>query len=253
ARDGAAIGSQIFHGTWSSPSLATVGTRTLVFFGGGTGVCYAFEALAERAAAAFDKRPGTLKTAWSFHCDPAGRKDKPHDFHNNRREGPSTIVAMPVFHKNRVYVSAGGDPWHGKQQAWLKCIDARGTGDVTRSGPVWSYPLEKHCISAPSVAGGLAYVGDLGGTIHCVDAETGKPHWTHKVRGEIWASTLLADGKVYVGTKRGDFWVLAAGRDKKVLHTARFGAGIAATATAANGVLYVATYGRLWALRKTGN
>ena len=253
ARDGAAIGSQIFHGTWSSASLATVGTRTLVFFGGGNGVCYAFEALAEQDAPALRKQPGRLKTVWSFHCDPAGRKDKPHDFHNNRREGPSTIIAMPVFHKNRLYVTAGGDPWHGKQKAWLKCIDARGTGDITRSGPVWSYPLEKHCISAPSVAGGLVYIGDLGGTIHCVDAETGKPHWTHKVRGEIWASTLLADGKVYVGTKRGDFWVLAAGRDKKVLHTARFGAGIAATATAANGVLYVATYGRLWALRKTGN
>ena len=250
ARDNAGIGSQIFHGTWSSPSMATVAGRSLVFFGGGDGVCYAFDALSPGAARPPGKQPMRLKTAWRFHCDPLSRKNKPHDFHNNRRQGPSTIIGMPVVRAGRVYVTAGGDPWHGKRQAWLKCIDAGARGDVTTSAGRWSYPLAKHSMATPSVADGLVYVTDLGRQVHCVDAQTGTACWTHKTAGEIWASTLLADGKVYIGSRRGDFWVLSAGRTKRVLHTVRLDAGIAATATAANGTLYVATYGKLWAFQK---
>ena len=55
--------------------------------------------------------------------------------------------------------------------------------------------------------------------IRCVDAKTGQVCWTHETKGEIWASPLVADGKVYVGTHRRDFWILAAGREKKVIST----------------------------------
>ena len=46
---------------------------------------------------------------------------------------------MPVFHNNRLYVAGGGDIWWGKNEAWLKCIDATRTGDITTkalSGPI---------------------------------------------------------------------------------------------------------------------
>ena len=43
AVDNADIGKGIFHGSWSSPSLATVNGRPLIFYGGGDGVCYAFD------------------------------------------------------------------------------------------------------------------------------------------------------------------------------------------------------------------
>ena len=52
ATDDEQIGTRLLHGQWSSPSLGQVGGKTLVFFGGGDGVCYAFEALAGRARAA---------------------------------------------------------------------------------------------------------------------------------------------------------------------------------------------------------
>ena len=53
--------------------------------------------------------------------------------------------------------------------------------------------------------------------VHCVDAATGKPYWTHEVDDEVWGSTLAADGKLYAGTHGGVLWVLAAQREKKVL------------------------------------
>ena len=86
--------------------------------------------------------------------------------------------------------------------------------------------------------------------MHCVDARTGRPFWTHEITGEVWASPLVADGKVYLGTRSGGFWVFAANREKKVLSHVELVTPISATATAANGVLYVATMTHLYAVRK---
>ena len=68
----------------------------------------------------------------------------------------------------------------------------------------------------------------------------------------MWASTLAADGKVYVGTRRGEFITLAGGREKRVLSTIEMDSPISGTATAANGVLYVVTQRRLYAVEKAG-
>src|SRR6266542_6486324 len=43
ARDGEHIAPDIFHCTWSSPSLGEAKGRPLIFFAGGNGVVYAFE------------------------------------------------------------------------------------------------------------------------------------------------------------------------------------------------------------------
>src|SRR3972149_1240380 len=45
ARDNEGIGKEIFHSTWSSPALGVVNGRRLIFFCGGDGIVYAFEAL----------------------------------------------------------------------------------------------------------------------------------------------------------------------------------------------------------------
>lgn len=247
ARDREAIGPRIFHCTWSSPALGEVDGRRLVFFCGGDGVCYAFDAYKPGEPAG---KLGSLQRVWRFDCDPTAPKENVHRYIRNRRESPSNIKSMPVFHDGLLYVTLGGDIWWGKHQAWLKCFRARGAGDITQSALLWSYPVERHCCSTPAVQDGLAYVADCGGKVHCVDAQTGRPCWVHDVRGETWASTLVADGKVYVGTRKGDFWVLAAGREKRVLSSVRLEDAIYSTTVAANGTLYVATMTRLYALQK---
>ncbi len=245
ARDGEHIGPQIFHSTWSSPAMGEVNGQKQVFFGGGDGICYAFDAL--QPPTMLGPVP-TLKRVWRFDCDPTAPKENVHQYNGNRRESPSNIKSMPVFYKNRIYVTVGGDIWWGKREAWLKCISATGTGDLTDAGEIWSYTLNKHCCSTPSIWNGLVFVADCGGNVHCVDAETGQPYWTHKLRGEIWGSTLVADGKVYIVSRRGHFCVLAEERRNRVLNTIQLDAPISTTPVAANGVLYVATQERLYAL-----
>ena len=48
AQDDEKIGTRLFHGQWSNPSLGRVNGKDLVFYGGGDGICYAFEALTRR-------------------------------------------------------------------------------------------------------------------------------------------------------------------------------------------------------------
>ena len=245
AREREKIAPNIFHCTWSSPSMGTVKGRKLVFFAAGNGIVYAFEALSETPR---DGEVKTLKKVWSFDPDPTAPKEEVHRYTTNRREGPSNIYSMPVLVDDRLYFSGGGDLWWGKNEAWMKCIKADGEGDVTRTAEVWSYPLEKHAMSTPAVIGDLVFVADNGRLIHCVDRKSGKQQWTHELRGEMWASPYVADGKVYLGSRRGDVYIFKASREKHVLSTVELGDPISATATAANGVIFLANMTHLYAL-----
>jgi hypothetical protein len=55
---------------------------------------------------------------------------------------------------------------------------------------------------------------------------------------------------VYVGTRGGDFWILEAGKKLNVLDSIKFGDQIHSTPVASNGVLYISTLTRLYAIRK---
>ncbi len=245
AQDAERIGPRVFHCTWSSPALGEVNGRPLVFFGGGDGVVYAFETVQEAAGGGI----ANLRKVWWFDCDPSGPKEDVHKWVSNRRESPSNIKSMPVFAGGRLYVTVGGDIWWGKRQGWIKCIDPSKTGDVTRIGEIWSYEMKQTC-STVAVSNGLVYAADCGGQIHCVDAATGKGLWVHQVEGEIWASPMVADGKVYIGTCGGQFLIFAEGREKKVLSSIQLDDRISATATIANGVVYVATWSKMYAISK---
>jgi outer membrane protein assembly factor BamB len=251
ARDYERIAPNIFHSTWCAPSLGEVNGRRLIFFGAGNGVLYAFDALPKTLPVAKGKDVLGLNKVWQFDFDVDAPKTNVHKFNSNRQESPSNFYGMPVFHRERIYLAGGGDLWWGKNKAWLKCIDATGNGDVTTHGPIWSYPLERHVMSTAAVVDGLVFIADCGRKFHCVDAQTGKACWTHEIEGEAWASPLAADGKVYIGTRSGHFYVFELGREKKLLSSCNLGQPISATAAAANGVLFVATMNRLYAVQKT--
>jgi outer membrane protein assembly factor BamB len=260
AADHENIGTRLFHGQWSSPSAGKVQGRTLIFFGAGDGVCYAFEHVISPSPMGCVP----LKKVWSFDCNPPEfryKDGKPIDYWSGDvREhkgnigdgtyvGPCEIIATPVFHQDRVYVAIGQDPRHGRGRGMLHCIQADGNGDITQSGRVWTYDKIDRSMSTASIANGLLFIADYPGRIHCLDAETGHCHWIHETSAEIWGSTLVADGKLYVGTQKG-FWVLAADKEKKVLGEVRLGSPMWASPIAANGVLYVTSQKYLWAVAK---
>jgi outer membrane protein assembly factor BamB len=60
----------------------------------------------------------------------------------------------------------------------------------------------------------------------------------------------VADGKLYLGDEDGDFCVLAASREKKVLSEVNLSSPIYSTPMVANGVLYVGTQSHLYAIAR---
>jgi outer membrane protein assembly factor BamB len=261
AHDDEKIGQRVFHGQWSSPSLGIVNGRPLILFAAGDGVCYAFEPLAKSS-----DRPVLLQKVWQFQCNPPERLvrdgkpinywdgDKRNHRGNNddgKYIGPNEIIATPVCYKNRVYVALGQDPVHGRGRGLLWCIDATGTGDVSRTAGRWRYEDLDRSLSTVSIADGRLYVADRPGVIHCLDLDSGRRLWTYDTKSEIWASALLANGRLYVGSRKY-FFVLAAGGSPTLLSKIRLGSPAWATPAAANGTLYVASYGYLWAVRGKG-
>ncbi len=242
--DDAQIGPHIFHGEWSSPSAGMVNGKQLVFLGGANGFCYAFYADPVK-----DGDTTWLKTAWKYDCNPPERwgNDPAHKYPG--AEGPSEINATPVFYKNRVYVAVGQDPEHGEGVGNLTCIDATQTGDVTKTAKIWSYDKIHRSLSTVSIdpATGLLFIGDFSGIVHCLDAETGQVYWTHDLKAHMWGSTLVADGKVYLGDEDGDLIVMAASKEKKIISQTNLGAAIYSTPIVANGVIYVGTQEHLFA------
>ena len=249
AVDDAEASKGIFHGSWSNPSLAVVKGKPLIFYGGGDGVWYAFEAVPTPNSDL--TKPGTLKKVWSCDCNPPEYRTRDgQPVRYRTRKGPSEIIGTPVCYQDRVYVTIGQDPLHGTDVGCFTCIDATKTGDISATGKIWEYRDIDRSLSTVSIVDGLLYVGDYGGKVHCLDLETGKPQWVHDTQSYMWGSTFAADGKLYFGDKTGTLWIMAQGRTKKVLNKIKLDSTIYQTPVYANGVLYIATETRLYAVGK---
>ncbi|MBX7211102.1 MAG: PQQ-binding-like beta-propeller repeat protein [Verrucomicrobiaceae bacterium] len=262
ATDTEDLGHRMWHCLWSPPTVGVVNGKKLVFFGGGDGICYAFEALTSAP-----EKPVHFKKVWSYDCVPPRYRDplgdgKPFNYYigDKRKKyttntndgtflGPSEIIASPVFHDGRVYCTIGQDPMHGRGRGLLHCIDASKTGDITQTGCIWKYDGIERTIASVAVSGGLLYTADLAGHVYCLDDKTGAPCWVHDTKSETWATPLVADGKVFVSTTK-KLVTLAAGRDKKVLSDVSLGSAGYATPVAANGTLFVCSQSYLWAVQK---
>lgn len=242
ARERSGISRRLLHSNWSSPAFGTFNGRGLVVFGAGDGWCYGFE-------------PETLKEVWRFDCNPPEyrvKDGKPVKYQPTAAGSPSEVIATPVVADNRVYVAIGQSPENGDGNGAVNCIDGTRTGDITLGGAVWRFTRKMNrSVSTASVTDGLVYLADFAGFVYCLDAPTGKEVWKHDTQSRVWGSTLVADGKVYVGNENGTLTVLAAGREMKKLAEIDFAAPIYSTPVAANGVLYVATDKHLYALHNT--
>src|SRR5581483_10311071 len=174
------------------------------------------------------------KLLWKFDGNP-----KTSVYKLGGRGTRSDYLATPVFLDGKVYIGTGQDPEHADGVGHFWCIDAGKTGDISpelvtkddpdptkrqtkpnpNSGVVWHFGgPEKdpaaagrdfvfgRTMSTCAIQGGLLYISDLAGFLHCLDAKTGQKQWVHDLKASVWGSPYWADGKVYIGTEDGDLW-----------------------------------------------
>ena len=158
------------------------------------------------------------------------------------------VISTPVIDEDRVYIGNGQDPEQGEGIGHFYCIDATKRGDITDSGRVWHFDKIRRSISTASIADGLVYIADFSGFLHCLDAKTGQEYWTHDVLAAVWGSTLVVDGKVYLGDEDGDIVIMQTGKEKNVLAEMNMGSAVYATPVPAHGVLFISNRNQLFAL-----
>jgi outer membrane protein assembly factor BamB len=254
-------GENIIHGQWSNPVYAEPNGKPQVIFAAGDGYLYGLD-------------PATGKPIWKFQCTPGSDKAK-----GENRAKLNYPVSTPVVAGNRLYLGIGHAPdtGVGSRVGHFWCVDITKSGDVSpapgdfnpkspqnkNSGLVWHYggeiqPKPKMgrqvafgpTISTCVVHDGLVYVSEENGYLHCLDAATGQKYWEHDFKCAVWASPYWVDGKVYIGVEDGTAYIFAHGKDKKVIAEIDMGETIQCAPVVANGVLYVTTRSKVYALGK---
>ena len=222
-------GDQVLHGDWSSPVAAHVNGRTQVLYGGGDGWLRAYDAASGHEV-------------WRFDGNPKDARWLPRSGVLSR----SSIIASPVFADGRIFIAMGQSPGHGNAPSLIHAISPSGRGDVTKSGVLWTSREVGRVVGTPIVKDGLLYVGDLGGTVHCLDAATGVHLWKHDTNDAIWGCLMLAGDRLYVGNAEGLMTVLRAARRKELLGQIEMDAPLYSRPAVIGDALYLATAKRLY-------
>lgn len=223
---------KIMHGQWSSPALGLMGGRKQVVFPGGDGRIYSFV-------------PETGKLLWSFQGNPPGSVYKLGGL-GTRNE----IIATPVIFGDCVYFSLGQDPEHGEGPSHMYRVSGALNGDTSQSGIVWHNAEVNRAMSSVAIHGGILYHCDLSGMFRAIDPETGKVLWKHDMGSAIWSSPYYVDGKVFMGNEDGEVVVFQAGKEEKVLDKMTMDGSVYTTPVAANGVLFVSSKEKLYAIQQ---
>jgi len=83
--------------------------------------------------------------------------------------------------------------------------DSNGDGTIDDSDS----PLMRRSLSEVRVSNGRAYVNDMNGVLHCLDANTGKYLWNFESLSTTWNSPLVTDDVAYLANEDGAVVVLS--------------------------------------------
>lgn len=283
-------GENVLHGQWSSPAYGIFGGQEQAIFAGGDGWLYSFDPKGADGKSKllwkFDCNPkesvyvlggratrnhliGTpvvydgliyigvgedpehgegIGHLWCI--DPTKRGDvSPTQVFNPEHDGGKT----PIPHKR------------------LKALDAD-KGDVEKPNPnsaaVWHYlgndPKQKkfeetmhRTMGGVAIKNDLLFVADISGLFHCIDAKTGKAHWTYDMLAGSWSSPLITEGKVYIADEDGDVAIFELSAEMKLVSkdangdegAVSMGSAVYTSPVVANNRLYIANRNQLFCIQ----
>jgi len=273
-------GTNILHGQWSSPAFAVIDGVPQVIFGGGDGWIYGFDARGEN---------GQPKLLWKFDANPKdsvytlNKASRNHIIgtpvvHDNKvyvgvgedpehGEGVGHLYCLDPLKRGDISrelaVDAEGKPLaHRREQA----IDAtKGERAIANPnvGAIWHYEaqdrngngkiefeetMHRTC-GTVGIKNDLLFVADFSGLVHCLDAKSGKCHWTYDMKACSWASPCIVEDKVYFGNEDGVVLIFKlSDKFEKIAEVNMGNTPIYSTPVVANNVLYISNQAYLFAI-----
>jgi alpha-L-fucosidase len=111
----------------------------------------------------------------------------------------------------------------GGRKGTAIAVRSGGRGDVTESHRLWTIGKGSNVSSPVYHDGHLYWAKDKSGIVYCVNARTGEVVYEHRLQPsakEIYATPLLADGRLYYVSRENGIFVVAAKPDFALLaHT----------------------------------
>lgn len=113
----------------------------------------------------------------------------------------------------------------GGRRNTAMAVKAGGRGDVTDSHVLWTKGVGSNVVSPVYHDGHLYWVHEGRGTAYCINAETGETVYQERLQprpGTVYASPLLADGKLYCVSQHNGTYVIAASPTFELLAVNQF-------------------------------
>jgi outer membrane protein assembly factor BamB len=149
--------------------------------------------------------------------------------------GPSEdFCASPVYNEKSglVLISSA---W---PQRIIYAIKPDGTGDVTESHVVWQSTVGAYYVPSPVCTNDYLFTTMTNGKVHCIEIATGKILWVEYM-GRQYASSVLANGLVYMPNDEGQITVIKPGPTFQAIARNSIGERMNASPALSNGRIYL--------------
>jgi outer membrane protein assembly factor BamB len=175
-----APGGRPYDTVYPTPIAATINGVRLIIVGGADGAVYGIKAQ-------------TGEPVWNCPITKRG------------------INNCAVINGTTVFASHSEENLDTNEMGLIIAIDATGKGTLGKGNIKWSVNGIRGGYSSPIVDGDRLYQIDDSANLFAFDINTGKEVWKQTLGTLQRASPVLADGKLYVGTENGKFFILKPG------------------------------------------
>ena len=174
-------GGRPYDTAYAAPFIATINGTRLLIVGLGDGGIHAI-------------KPQTGEKVWSFVA------------------AKRAINTGVVVSGSTVIISHGDENLTGNEMGMIAAIDGSQAGDIKTTK--WAHFGEQFGFSSPLVDGPRLYQIENGSRLKAYDIETGKELWTQPLGTSQKAPPVMADGKIFVGSENGKFFIVRPHADR---------------------------------------
>jgi outer membrane protein assembly factor BamB len=220
-----APGGRPYDTTYAPPIIANVNGTRLLIQGGSDGAVYAI-------------KPQTGEPVWKYEIS---------------KRGINTGV---VVKGTTAILTHSEENLASNEMGMMVAVDATAKGDIKQENIKWNVYGWQGGFSSPVIDGDRLYQLDNGANIAAFDVNSGKQLWLQNLGTIQKASPVLADGKLYVGTENGKFFILKPGPtgaqvlDEDQLGTEAAPEAIIASVAVSNGRVFVVSDSALYCIGK---
>lgn len=175
-----APGGRPYDTVYPTPIAATINGMRVIIVGGADGAVHAMKAQ-------------TGEPVWSYAITKRG------------------INNCAVIKDNVVFASHGEENLDTNEQGLLTAVDATGKGPLGKDRIKWVVRGFHGNYSSPVIDGDRLYQMDDSANLFAFDVNTGKELWKQTLGTIQKSSVVFGDGKLYVGTENGKFYILKPG------------------------------------------